>query len=268
MSSTESTTASSSAGAGAEEVADGAGRLFVSAFKGNEYGEVLRALHAVLRPRSYLEVGTLNGRTLAMAQCASVAVDPAFQINTEIVGKKPLLLMRQCGSDEFFAGFDPAAVFGTSWVDLFFLDGMHLYEYLLRDFMNAERFSRPNSVIALHDCMPSDLHMTFRLGETSDYPLVYPGWWTGDVWRLLPMLKKYRPDLRIHCLDAYPTGLVLVTGLDPHSRVLHERYCEVVEEGMALDLAEIGLRSFLDSLPVRRAQEYLTLSQLSRHFWL
>lgn len=247
----------------------GKGRLWAPAHQGLPYPDVLKTLHTMLRPRSYVEVGVESGATLALAECAAVGVDPAFRITRDVVGTKPMLALRQCGSDEFFAGFDPRAWFGRDSVDFFFLDGMHLFEFLLRDFMNAERFSRPNSIIALHDCVPVDMHMTSREAGVSPYPAVHDSrWWTGDVWRLLPVLKKYRPDLRIHCLDAPPTGLVLVTGLDPRSTVLADRYGEIVADGLALDLAEIGVQAFLDSLPVRRTSEYATLPDLARHFWL
>lgn len=247
----------------------GKGLLWAPAHRGQDYQNVLKTLHTVLRPRSYVEVGVETGMTLALATCASVGVDPAFKIGRDVTGAKPMLALRQCGSDEFFTSFDPRAWFGSDAVDFFFLDGMHLFEFLLRDFMNAERFSRPNSIIALHDCLPVDMYMTSRERGVSAYPPVHnAGWWTGDVWRLLPTLKKYRPDLRIHCLDAAPTGLVLVTGLDPRSTVLADRYGEIVAEGLALNLTEIGIQAFLDSLPVRSTAAYQAQADLAQHFWL
>ena len=41
------------------------------------------------------------------------------------------------------------------------------------------------------------------------------GGWTGDCWRIVPFLRRHRPDLLLLLLDAKPTGLLLVAGLDP-----------------------------------------------------
>ena len=57
-------------------------------------------------------------------------------------------------SDEFFAKFDPRDALGSK-IDLAFLDGQHLFEYVLRDFMNTEAVCEENSFILLHDCSPS-----------------------------------------------------------------------------------------------------------------
>jgi len=153
---------------------------------------------------------------------------------------------------------------------MFFLDGLHLFEVLLRDFMNAERVSHHNSMIVMHDCIPVDMRMTRRdRFSSSPYPSIYPEeWWAGDVWRILPILKKYRPDLRIHCLDAKPTGIVVVTGLNPKSTTLADCYYDIVTEGLALDLSKIGMQKFFDHLPVRSTEDYGNYSNLSKHFWL
>lgn len=246
------------------------GRFWVPAHRGTAYRVVLQTLHSVLKPRSYVEIGVYNGATLALSRCASVGVDPQFKIDQNVVGEKPSLALQQCTSDKFFEEFDPDQTFNSSSVDFFFLDGMHLFEFLLRDFMNAERFSRSNSIIALHDCLPVDFRMTRRTqDESSSSPTIHPAsWWTGDVWRLLPILKKYRPDLSIHCLDAPPTGLVIITGLNPTSKVLSEQYSEIVKEGLELDLSKIGVSEFLKSVSIKSTEKYKSREQISRHFWL
>lgn len=42
-------------------------------------------------------------------------------------------------SDEFFARSDLHELLGGTPVDLAFIDGMHLFEFALRDFVNLER---------------------------------------------------------------------------------------------------------------------------------
>ena len=59
-------------------------------------------------------------------------------------------------SDAFFAGPRPRELFGGHPVDLAFIDGMHLFEFALRDFSNVEALAGPGTVIVLHDCLPPD----------------------------------------------------------------------------------------------------------------
>jgi hypothetical protein len=60
-----------------------------------------------------------------------------------------------------------------------------------------------------------------KIGRTRGRPMDHrAGWWTGDVWRAALLLKRRRPDLQITTVDAFPTGLVLITNVDPSSRYL------------------------------------------------
>lgn len=134
--------------------------------------EFLQQLHAVLKPRTYLEIGTNDGRSLALSRVPSIAVDPAPKVRTRLHCDLQLV---KATSDAFFATRQPmghlmsgrnplrnarrgrpllGAYTGTNQVDLAFIDGMHLFEYVLRDFTNTERFSGWSSVIVLDDMLP------------------------------------------------------------------------------------------------------------------
>jgi hypothetical protein len=212
------------------------------------YTEFLNALHTYLTPRSYLEVGTAKGMSLSFAGCDTIAVDPQFQLEVTPTGNRTRTLLFQMTSDDFFATENAPALLGRP-VDMAFLDGMHRFEYLLRDFIGAEAACHPRSLILLHDCVPSNTRMASRqpvLGDSSEGDTA--GWWTGDVWKLLPILREYRPDLRLHVLDCPPTGLVAITRLDPASSVLADCYYEIVDQHAASVLDEDRLRSFWDKL--------------------
>jgi len=206
--------------------------------KGRHYRKVLARLHAVKRPRSYLEVGTATGATLAIARCASIAIDPKFRIACDVQGGKPACHLFEMTSDAFFAAENPSAVLGRP-IDLAFIDGMHRYEFALRDFMNIETHCRPESLIVLHDCLPVDSHMARR--ELHDRSLnewaSHPGMWAGDTWKTVWILQRYRPDLCIFAFDAPPSGLVVVTRLDPKSRELQQHYEEAVRAAENIDPA-------------------------------
>ena len=178
---------------------------------GAHYLRLVAAAHREFAPARYFEIGTLRGASLALAACASVAVDPRFLL--------------------------PEG----------FLDGMHRFEFLLRDFINTERHCTPGSVVMLHDCVPVCSQITHRHQGAPRIAVhdVMPGAWAGDVWKLLPILREHRPGLRLDVFDARPTGLVLVTGLDPASRVLAERYEQIVAGWMERDIAQQGVGAFV-----------------------
>ena len=157
------------------------------------YLEVLRRFHGFLRPKTYFEIGTLSGRSLELAQCPSIAVDLRFAIEADVFVGKPSCFFFQMSSDEFFARYRPSELFGCP-IDMAFLDGMHLLEFILRDFIQVEKHSRRNSLIIMHDCIPADANMTSRIHELGTA-------WTGDVWKILLVLAKYRPDLKIQVLQ-------------------------------------------------------------------
>lgn len=212
------------------------------------YMKFLEALHTHLTPRSYLEIGTSTGMSLSVAACDTIAVDPRFAIPSGATGSRTRTFFFQMTSDDFFATENAPALLGRP-VDMAFLDGMHRFEYLLRDFIGAEAACHPRSLILLHDCVPSNTRMALRQprpGDSSEGDAAH--WWTGDVWKLLPILREYRPDLRLHVLDCPPTGLVAITRLEPASTVLADRYYEIVDQHAASVLDEDRLRSFWDKL--------------------
>jgi hypothetical protein len=235
---------------------------------GEHYLILLRNLHAILQPRSYFEIGTLNGGSLKLAECRSIAIDVRFKLGSvDVIGKKPACHFFQMPSDAFFRDHDPAALLGGP-LDLALLDGLHLFEYLLRDFSHIERYCRRNSVILLHDCLPPAIRTTTRkMNSPARTAGLYPTYWAGDVWRVVPVLRRYRPDLRIVCFDAPPTGLVAVTNLSPGNTVLADRYFEIVgHAGPELDAEAFDAywsENELTSTKVAASRE-----DLARYFWL
>jgi hypothetical protein len=231
--------------------------------EGTGYLKLLRRLHALKRPRSYLEIGTAAGKTLALARCASVAIDPRFRLAHEVRSGKPACHLFEMTSDAFFAAHSPTALFGGP-VDLAFIDGLHHFEFALRDFMNVERHCRPDSLIVLHDCLPVDEHMARRdpRDRSRAAQSHYPNAWAGDTWKALWILHRCRPDLGIFAFDAPPSGLVVVTQLDPASTLLEQRYEEVVGAASAIDLA--SFYAGFEILPAATLQRPSWLSSLIR----
>ena len=236
---------------------------------GEHYLALLARLHDVLKPRTYLEIGTRDGSSLACATCASIAIDPAFSLRPEFLGAKPVCALYAMASDSFFRDHDPRAILGGP-IDLAFLDGMHLAEFLLRDFANVERHCRPNSILAVHDCFPLDLAMARRHEEAppDQRSPGRAGWWTGDVWRAAAIIREARPALRMYYVDAPPTGLLLVTGLDPASTVLADRYVELAEAMHRLPGDAAGLHATRTRFTPLPTASLATAEEIARMFWL
>jgi hypothetical protein len=196
---------------------------------GTPYIDFMAAIAQTKHARAYLEIGTQTGASLARMNCASIAVDPNFRLKFDPVGSKPGCFMFQMTSDDFFAVCSPKAMLGRP-LDLAFLDGLHLFEFLLRDFMNTERSCRQSTIVFLHDCLPP----VFEIAGRQDKPVVHNKrflhHWAGDVWKLIPILARYRPDLTIGYLDCPPTGLVAITNCDPASTILRDSYNDIVKE--------------------------------------
>jgi hypothetical protein len=205
-----------------------------------QYRRFLATLHSRLLFDWYLEVGCRSGESFAPVRSKTIAVDPFFRAEINIIGKKPALHVFQTTSDDFFGNGFLAR--NDIRLSLAFLDGMHLFEFLLRDFMNTEAAMDARGVILLHDCVPYGPKMTRR-----DLDNLPEGAWTGDVWKLIPILQKWRPELTITVLDCQPTGLVCVSGLDPANRVLADNYDRIVADFSDMDIKEFGVERFFAS---------------------
>jgi Methyltransferase domain/Tetratricopeptide repeat len=228
-------------------------KVWAPDLSGDNYLNVLSRLHTALAPATYLEIGVDAGKTLALARCHAIAIDPEFRFQDIAIVRsivaKPSVALYQMPSDDFFARFNPTTLFGGP-IEMAFLDGMHRCEFLLRDFFNTERHCRPNSVIALHDCVPLEAPMAERDPDAPAVDRRRQGMWTGDVWRTALLLKRRRPDLRIIVLDAAETGLVLITNLDPDNTLLADNHDQFVAEMMSWSLPEVTLAGYFAEMEV------------------
>jgi len=73
-------------------------------------------------------------------------------------------------SDEFFASWRGGKF------DVIFIDGLHLYDQVRRDLVNALAWLKPGGWIAMHDMLPRDW-----LEE--HVPQIRSAGWTGDGWK-------------------------------------------------------------------------------------
>lgn len=188
---------------------------------GPDYVHWLERLHTALRPRIYLEIGVETGRTLRLAQPPTIAIgiDPSPDPQATD-GASTETRMHLMTSQAFFASAEALAGLPGP-VDLAFIDGDHGLASVLHDFMQVEAISHPDGVIVLHDTWPLNSLTAARTRET--------GFYTGDCWKLLPCLRTIRPDLHIVTIATPPTGLTVLTRLDPASTLLRERFQAIID---------------------------------------
>lgn len=176
---------------------------------GPNYREFLRDCHEELAPRVYLEIGVEAGGSLKLAEQAEmvIAVDPFPRAADGVPSQVALFTME---SDAFFAD-KAAAQLQSRRLEMAFVDGLHEARQALRDVLNCERFSAPESLILMHDVVPLNEY-TASVERNSFF-------WSGDVWKVVVALKEFFPDLRVQTVDCPPTGVAVIQRLNPSRRV-------------------------------------------------
>jgi hypothetical protein len=160
--------------------------------------EFLAALHFLLKPKTYLEIGVQHGWSLDLADASDVAygIDPQ-----PLVTPRGNQIIYSMTSDEFFNVATPSI---PGPIDLAFIDGMHLFEYALRDYLNVEKHLSLGGLVVFDDVLPRNQEEASRVQ--------CPGDWTGDVWKVAYILRASLGEETIRLVNTQPTGLLLVRG--------------------------------------------------------
>lgn len=181
--------------------------------------DLLEFFHANLEPDFYFEIGVDSGFSLARAKGKALGVDarPSLDLKVALPESAQITAV---SSDDFFRHY--AAEAFTSAPDLAFIDGMHLFEFALRDFINLEKYAAPYALVGIDDIFPCHPIQAERRRQSNA--------WAGDVWKIIPVLEKYRPDLILIKLRCFTTGLLLIIGLDSENSQLQDNYEEILSE--------------------------------------
>ncbi|WP_280187718.1 class I SAM-dependent methyltransferase [Delftia sp. PS-11] len=183
---------------------------------GPDYLHWLAWFHRQLQPAVYLEIGVESGKSLALVQPRShvIAIDPAPVGNPlQACPAKGELFCQT--SAAFFSHVPPDSLLARSGFDLAFIDGDHRFDTVLDDFIAVEKHASANAFVLLHDTLPLTASTSGSIRAT--------GFYSGDAWKIVPCLRALRPDLRITTVPAAPTGLTVITGLNPGSTLLREQ---------------------------------------------
>lgn len=118
----------------------------------------------------------------------------------EVFNTVPLLLEYKIGVDPIQGGthrFESNIFFEQNpneKFDVIFIDGLHLYEQVKKDFINSYNALSPNGIILLHDLLPFNAFTQSRLRKTSI--------WNGDVWKFaLELSKIFKEDFIVANVD-------------------------------------------------------------------
>ena len=142
-----------------------------------DYYAILDAAHRRYKPRTYLEIGVALGRSLALSrrETCAIGVDPdtADRRKQLFLSPENYPVLFKTTSDTFFAQADLHDLLKAGSLDMAFLDGLHLFEQVLRDFMHVEKYSSPQTMVFIHDGLPINRLVAERERKTA--------FWVGDV---------------------------------------------------------------------------------------
>lgn len=200
-----------------------------------DYYDILAELHSTWQPKVYLEIGVATGKSLALTRAGTrtIGIDPDTAEIERLFYHSPEQTpqLYRMTSDDFFETVNVPQAMAQPCFNVAFIDGLHLFDQVLLDFINLEKFAGSDSVIFIHDCLPINAHVATRNRNTA--------FWTGDVWKVIPCLKSIRPDLEIITLPVAPSGLALIRKLDPRSQILERHFDSLVQHFNTLKLPDI-----------------------------
>lgn len=144
------------------------------------------------RMENYLEIGVEKGITFRDVMIErKTAVDIDFRFDYQSLAS-PQVKFYAGPSDDFFRDTASGAPF-----DLIFIDGLHHFEQVFRDFTNALARSHDQTIIIVDDVFPVDVFSSLRsnsLQARLDYdPQSERRAWHGDVFRFVFMLNQFFP---------------------------------------------------------------------------
>lgn len=161
---------------------------------------------------SYLEIGVQepNNCLLKVNALKKVGVDPA--VNHPLVYRKT--------SDEYFK-------IHHENFDLIFIDGLHTYEQVKRDFFNAFDCLTDKGFIMIHDTLPMREETTKVPRETRS--------WHGHVYKFILELNKYAPFVTVNtdegCTIVWKGEIIKRPTIEPtwENYIKHQDYLNIVQ---------------------------------------
>ena len=131
---------------------------------------------------SYLEISCFKDETFNQINIKKkIGVDPVSGGNLRMT------------SDQFFND-------NKDKFDLIFIDGLHVYEQVIKDIFNSIKVLKENGIILVHDCLPRKLwyQTPTRMSDT----------WNGDVWKAIVECRTLENIDTYTCLADEGIGVI------------------------------------------------------------
>jgi len=96
-------------------------------------------------------------------------------------------------SDNFFKN-------NKDFFDIIFIDGLHIYDQVIKDINNSLKFLNKDGFILIHDCLP-------RTKAHQAIPR-YRGSWNGDVWKAIVEMRTKKDVETYTCKIDYGIGVI------------------------------------------------------------
>ncbi len=165
--------------------------------------------------KNYLEIGVFNGHIFFRIKSNfKIAVDPEFRFDKLRIFGKTLLNPHNVHnkyysktSDAFFAE-DAPELLKDKPLHIALIDGMHEYDYALRDVENTLKYLSDDGVIIMHDCNPLTKQAASSFQEWKDRE--FADTWNGDVWKVILHMQSVRDDVNAFTIDC-DHGLGIIT---------------------------------------------------------
>jgi hypothetical protein len=152
--------------------------------------ELINYLISKFNYKTYLEIGYKAGATFNLIDCKyKRSVDP--------MPENECIYLYKLTSDNFFK-------INNKKYDIIFIDGLHEYEQVKKDFENSLLFLNDNGVIVFHDMNPQDtICKDGRLikGEVRAEPFSQGGCYNGDCYKLAIDMFNGKYDHEYKTLD-------------------------------------------------------------------
>ncbi len=155
---------------------------------------VQSVLDLFTRPR-YLEIGVNEGKTFHQIKAfEKVGVDPEylFDVPTARIEHPENTYVVKTSDEYFYHVFGKRKPF-----DVVFIDGLHCFDQVLRDFINSCELLSAGGVVIIDDVMPRDfisslpsIDMMFAMRRAQGSP---DATWMGDVYKLIFFISAFMP---------------------------------------------------------------------------
>ncbi len=223
---------------------------------------VIQKLMKEKKLNNYLEIGVFNGHIFFRINSSfKVAVDPEFRFDAMRKFGKSLLNPQnfkahfiEKTSDDFFAQDAPNLLNGKKF-EIALIDGMHEYEYALRDVENTLNNMTDNGIIVMHDCNPltKDAASSFAEWKSRNFADT----WNGDVWKVILHMQSLRNDVNAFTLDC-DHGLGVITKGKPEK---HLNFTKEQINNLTYEDFNKNRKDFINLKPSEYFYEYFNLKR-------